>query len=583
MSSEIWRLFDQVQPVLLFLMMCIVVWIWVWCTQLNDSIKRIEKLKNESLLQNGKLTNHNSSEKNNNRKNQKKKNDHKTPQNPQSNLNHENQDKQDSQESIEKDQVENSKKQKQIESLKQKESLIEQQSYEINNLKIEYQSIKKENERIQEENKGIKEENITMKEAIQKLEQLQNQIQSEMKEQKKKLNEMPLLFEKETNKKNDNFQEEMKQLKNQLQGEIRQLQGEIKQLIDQVQNQQAIINDQSQEVRHDITKVNQNLEILNKRLERVEEQILDQKNQIQKIGNPQEKIEQLTNEIQKMKEDLKKLIPPSPSPPLPPSPPPLPQDDTIISKLYNLTCRARSVQPQYRNFVSDFQNQSCLIQEYSFKMEFKNKLKQQLNGMRRARGDGNCFYTSFVFQYLDFMINNSKNAQYEQLIQQISMLPFEIYYGNEMYNQNDFDNMKYKFIGVCQHLRSQIEEERQNQFFQYFKDEENEFYGLSIVFLRNLAFKFCSEDSEISVNFQALGLNLKEQLLEWEFDCQSNENVITILSQKLNIHTIVFQIENQSFQILEYNFSSNPITKIYLLFQPGHYNIGIPKVEQQLE
>ena len=40
-------------------------------------------------------------------------------------------------------------------------------------------------------------------------------------------------------------------------------------------------------------------------------------------------------------------------------------------------------------------------------------------------------------------------------------------------------------------------------FFEYFQDESNEFYGLSIIFLRNLAYKFTSADEEIKGLFEA--------------------------------------------------------------------------------
>ncbi|CAD8132235.1 unnamed protein product [Paramecium octaurelia] len=473
---------------------------------------------------------------------------------------------------------------------------------EIKQLNAQIQELKQQNDdTIQKEIKQLNDQIQKLKQQNddkiqQEIQQLNAQQQELIQQNDDKIQEMKQLNAQiqELKQQNVKIQDEIKQLngqfqKEQLNGQILELQQqnvkiqeEIQVKIEQLNGQlQLDINGKLQGIKQQIiTQYNQDLEILK---QRQYEEYLDLRNQIQNLGNLQEKIEQLKNDNQVIKEDLKNLkkkILPSPSP----SPPPIPQDVTIIPSLYNKTCRARSVEAQYRDFVSDILNQKDLILDYGMnKLEIKTQLKKYLNGMRRARGDGNCFYTSFVFQYLDFMINKTKTDQFEQLFQQISMLPFEIYYQNELFNQTDFDILRQKFVAICKKLRSVNELERQNLFFQYFKDEENEFYGLSIVFLRNLAFKFCLEDSEVSGTFQTLGLILKDQLLEWEFDCQNNEVVINLLSLKLNIQTILFQIENQNLKILQYNECSNPMLKIYLLFRPGHYNIGVPIVQQQQE
>ncbi|CAD8055245.1 unnamed protein product [Paramecium sonneborni] len=264
----------------------------------------------------------------------------------------------------------------------------------------------------------------------------------------------------------------------------------------------------------------------------------------------------------------------------PPQPPqPLPNNQTIVSNLYNLTSKTRQVQQQYRAFVGDFMDQNALITEYGMKKkENKDKLKEHLIGMRNARGDGNCFYTSFVFQYLDFMINTT-DQQFQELIQQINMLKFQVTFQRQNFNQSEFNELQKKFKAMCEYLRKQKIENRIQQFYDYFKDDDNEFYGLSIIFLRNLAYKFCIEDELISSLFVAQGLDLEQQLLEWEYDCEYNEGVINLLSEKLNISTMQFICDSKtnSIKIINFNQDQNTKLSIYLLFRPGHYNIGVPK------
>ncbi|CAD8055243.1 unnamed protein product [Paramecium sonneborni] len=203
-------------------------------------------------------------------------------------------------------------------------------------------------------------------------------------------------------------------------------------------------------------------------------------------------------------------------------------------------------------------------------------LKKYLKGMRRARGDDNCFYTSFCFQYLGYILNKASVQEFQDFISMVDTLPFSVIHNNIEYEQND--EMKQSFKQYCQIIRS-IQENRNQNFFDLFSDPQGQFYGLSIIFLRNLAYKFCQENDEIRSLLQAEGPFLKELLLTWNKECLSMEGVIKSLSHKLNIQTTLFRINSQTNNISQEQYNQIPNSKliIYLVQGQGFYFIGIPQ------
>ncbi|CAD8055241.1 unnamed protein product [Paramecium sonneborni] len=254
-----------------------------------------------------------------------------------------------------------------------------------------------------------------------------------------------------------------------------------------------------------------------------------------------------------------------------------PNQSQTLDLIYNETVRARDVPDEYKQFVGAEQDIDFVLQEYGMgRKEVKESLQKYLKGMRRARGDGNCFYTSFCFQYLGYILNKASVQEFQDFISMVDTLPFSVIHNNIEYEQND--EMKQSFKQYCQIIRS-IQENRNQNFFDLFSDPQGQFYGLSIIFLRNLAYKFCQENDEIRSLLQAEGPFLKELLLTWNKECLSMEGVIKSLSHKLNIQTTLLRINSQTNNISQeqYNQIPNPKLIIYLVQGQGFYFIGIPQ------
>ena len=75
-----------------------------------------------------------------------------------------------------------------------------------------------------------------------------------------------------------------------------------------------------------------------------------------------------------------------------------------IVDLYN-----KNLDDEFKPFIGENNDYNKLLEHYNIKNEDENGVKfvnDNLSGFIRVRGDGNCFYTSLIYQYLDYMLQN---------------------------------------------------------------------------------------------------------------------------------------------------------------------------------
>ncbi|CAD8150138.1 unnamed protein product [Paramecium pentaurelia] len=250
----------------------------------------------------------------------------------------------------------------------------------------------------------------------------------------------------------------------------------------------------------------------------------------------------------------------------------------LLDQIYDQTLRARDVPEEFKSFISDEKQLDFLLDEYGMNNEkIQEQLTNHLKGMRRARGDGNCFYTSFGFQYLRYIFIKSSDQQFEDFIKMVQQLPFSVIHSDQMYEQNE--EMNQIFIDYCQYIRAIDLESREQEFIKLFSNPEGQFYGLCIIFLRNIIYKLCLEDEETKMVFEVIEMNLQQQILTWEFDCENNQSIINLLSRKLLIDIILYYVDEDArvLKVQEYkNENEQILLQVNLLFRPGHYNVAIP-------
>ncbi|CAD8212388.1 unnamed protein product [Paramecium pentaurelia] len=248
----------------------------------------------------------------------------------------------------------------------------------------------------------------------------------------------------------------------------------------------------------------------------------------------------------------------------------------IIYQLYKQTNQARNVALEQQKFVSEDQNQQELIFEYQMTKQMFEQIK--LRGFKRVRGDGNCFYTAFIYQYLQIVITKFGDQEFQQFVEILQQIDFNLTHetiehfptGTRKDLKQIFLNFIYEIIGSKDKIQS---------FENEFKNTKSIFYALSIIYAKNLIHYFVEFNSEYQV---LLGEEAEQQIYQWELETDNIQVLLVILANCLNLILHFYFIDSDSKTIdLQFyqpyqNDLSLPSQNIYLLFCPGHYCIGLP-------
>ncbi|CAD8078644.1 unnamed protein product [Paramecium sonneborni] len=247
----------------------------------------------------------------------------------------------------------------------------------------------------------------------------------------------------------------------------------------------------------------------------------------------------------------------------------------FLKDLYNKTSGLRRVEEQYKIYIRDIEDNKALKKNYGLKLQNLAFVSQICNAFIQVRGDGNCFYTAFGFQFLYHLLCKYSDDQFKKSIQTFleMKLRFKIVYdGKQIDDQNGIEkDMLEEFIYIIEMLRQVVEKDRFNQLKQQFAEYEISqngdafLYGLQTIFLRNLSAYYLEESEFKDVVYD------KENLLIWETECNTNEVIIKMLAQQLQFHVKLLFMDEQVI-LREYEQQNQNL--IILLIKPGHYNIG---------
>ncbi|CAK65250.1 unnamed protein product (macronuclear) [Paramecium tetraurelia] len=251
-----------------------------------------------------------------------------------------------------------------------------------------------------------------------------------------------------------------------------------------------------------------------------------------------------------------------------------------IKQIYDYSSKLRAVDENQKYYIRRFQDKSELRKNYGLTLKTSAELYKNCNSFREVRGDGNCFYTAFGFQFLSILLFEYSQDQFNDFFNKIRQieLPMKIFVPNTNLKIDDKEIEKQlldEFQRRMTKLKliediNQREEQFSNEFAAYEQQSEEIdgcLYGLSTIFFRNY--------SNYVVDFSDAkdAVYDREKLLNWEEECNSNEVVIAELAKQLNTFVQLIFIENSN-NIVIREYGINKIHKIILLIKPGHYNIG---------
>ncbi|CAD8108141.1 unnamed protein product [Paramecium primaurelia] len=258
-----------------------------------------------------------------------------------------------------------------------------------------------------------------------------------------------------------------------------------------------------------------------------------------------------------------------------------------IMEIYQNSSQLRFVEDEYKYYIRQFQEKSDLKRNYGLTFQASLKLYKYCNAFREVRGDGNCFYTAFGYQFLCILLFEYTFDQFQEFIDKIrkSDLPMKIFVTCKDLKIDDKQLEKQlleEFLNRLTKLKqiddiTQRQDSFNTQFAAYEKQSEEIdgcLYGLSTIFFRN----YSNYIVDLSINKDAVFD--RDNLFKWEEECNSNEVVIAELAKQLNVFVqLIFFQDKDNFVVNEYEKDKQH--KIILLIKPGHYNIGYLKKDQQ--
>ncbi|CAD8119096.1 unnamed protein product [Paramecium sonneborni] len=249
-----------------------------------------------------------------------------------------------------------------------------------------------------------------------------------------------------------------------------------------------------------------------------------------------------------------------------------------INQLYDESSRKRDTTKEYQFYLRKVQSDEELFQYYRVQnTQQQMELRKYCCSFRQVRGDGNCFYSAFGFQYLELLIRFN-DKEFDTFKNQIlgkftCQINFQTFHSDQIPNFSD--QLIFEFFYRIQSIR-QIQDlnQRQIQLEQEFaahnqenKDIDGCFYGIVIIFFRSLSnYLFLNSEMYFAVS----DIN---NILIWEQEFNSTELIISELAKFLNIHVVLLFFDKNGFKVQEYQSQNQD--KITLLIRPGHYNIGI--------
>ncbi|KAM3142206.1 hypothetical protein pb186bvf_005615 [Paramecium bursaria] len=242
--------------------------------------------------------------------------------------------------------------------------------------------------------------------------------------------------------------------------------------------------------------------------------------------------------------------------------------------------RDQYIEPQFRNYLQKDCNIDELKKEYiprQYQMLELPEITQELDGYIKVRGDGNCFYNSFIYQYLVLVLQKSPE-DYKQWKEKFSQLKFIIKLENSNpFNVDDYKTMSEAFFKLIEEIYFQDSRFRIQQFQEKYSTNWSYLYQLSIIFCRSIISTCLNNMKTFDQDKAEFYDTANQEVSIWEQDCNYNELVLDSVNKLLKIPIKLFIFEKDSFRIMNYESGKDNESWIFIIFRQGHY--VIPKVK----
>ncbi|CAD8132267.1 unnamed protein product [Paramecium octaurelia] len=217
--------------------------------------------------------------------------------------------------------------------------------------------------------------------------------------------------------------------------------------------------------------------------------------------------------------------------------------------------------------------ESLKLIQYSLE---QTKLLEYINAERQAREDSNNFYAVFGYQYLDIILTNADDKNFETFMENIKGIPFDLLNNQQEFTKEEQQELKEIFCYRCIELRQIEISQRSNELWCQISSIGNCFYGLTMIFIRNFIQQIVRQSELIQHLNEKDSEQFLNRILEWRSPCPEAEFIIEIISHELELCIILYYLKEDkqkfSFRIFgdEQNYQLNVIQR-----HNDFYSIGI--------
>ncbi|CAD8149065.1 unnamed protein product [Paramecium octaurelia] len=218
-------------------------------------------------------------------------------------------------------------------------------------------------------------------------------------------------------------------------------------------------------------------------------------------------------------------------------------------------------------FISQILNQNQLEKELGVNNQrFSIKLRESLIGFRKVKQDHNSLFAALSFSFLENALKSPNLNQLENEMSWIKTMNLVIKSRQFQMDQKMFQNHQIYFLQKMVEIYQT--EYPVNNLERLMNDRQSQFYGLSIIYFRNLISSL--------LNNQGVGGNDEaEEILYWESELSEANKIFELLAERLKIQIHEYSINKLKGQVEIIVYGQDDDRQIHLLCSDEHYDIGI--------
>jgi len=246
-----------------------------------------------------------------------------------------------------------------------------------------------------------------------------------------------------------------------------------------------------------------------------------------------------------------------------------PTDDEILAQQDKIAAEIAKTQPQ----IGKLQAFSDLEEEYKNSSKLLAKIKEgskKYSGLRRVRGDGNCFYRAYLFAILEF-VRTKETSIVEFAKYVLASLPrLEKLGYSKLVMEEPHDTL----IDILNWLKT--ETRSSDDLMEKLNDDNSDSYLVMYVrILTSAHLQTFAKQYSPYLQGKVIGEFVKQEVEG--MGKESDYVQCVALANELNIPLRIEYVDQSDGGLVGHVFPEKRQPQVFLLYRPGHYDLIYPK------